>query len=515
METKAVIYARYSSEKQTEQSIEGQVHVCSEYAKRNNIEIIETYIDRAKSGRNDNREAFQKMLNDSANKKFEIVLVYALDRFSRNRFDSAINKALLKKNGVKLISATQPITDNPEGILLESLLEGLAEYYSAELAQKLTRGRRESIEKGQYVGGSVTYGYRIENKRYIIDPEEAQNVKLIFNLYKQGHSYTDILNFLKENLVLNRNKDYFKKHQIKNILENEAYTGVLKSGNFKNDNGMPIIIDKHIFMEVQNLMKSSYKRHSNANDNFLLTGKIICGECGANIVGDSGTSKTKKTYYYYACNNKKNNGSCDLERYPKTPLEDFVVNTIKENIDSQFIDEIIKDIHHVIDESDIKKDVANLKHELISIEKKLSNIAVAVSNGIISEEIKSQNQEFLNKKLDIENKIQEYENYSLINITDDVIKKYLEKFFKADKETIINVLLNKVIVYKDHIEIIINTTDDGNKTIKKDINLRDFNKKVRAKAPLVYQYILTASICSFFMQFFDLRNRTPGFVRVP
>ena len=461
MKTKAVIYARYSSEKQTEQSIEGQVHVCSEYAKRNNIEIIDTYIDRAKSGRNDNREAFQKMLNDSANKTFSIVLVYALDRFSRNRFDSAINKALLKKNGVKLISATQPITENPEGILLESLLEGLAEYYSAELSQKLTRGRRESIEKGQYVGGFITYGYKVVNKKYEINPDEAKNVKLIYELYNRGHSYTDILNYLKNNMILNRNNIFFKKHQIKNILGNEAYIGILKSGEFINENGMPVIIDKNIFLEVQNQMKTSYKRHSVANDNFLLTGKIICGECGANIIGDSGTSKTKRTYYYYSCNNKKNKGSCDLERYPKEPLENFVVNVIKENIDSQFISAIIKDIHQVIDDSDIKKDIDKLKQELLSINKKLANIAVAVSNGIINDEIKSQNEEFLNKKLEIENKIEEYENYSLVNISDNNIKKYLEKFFKADKETIINVLLNKVIIYKDHIEIIINTTDDG------------------------------------------------------
>ena len=487
MKTNAVIYARYSSEKQTEQSIEGQIHVCSEYAKRNNIEIVDTYIDRAKSGRNDNREAFQKMLSDSASKKFDIVLVYALDRFSRNRYDSAINKALLKKNGVKLISATQPITENPEGILLESLLEGLAEYYSAELSQKLTRGRRESIEKGQYVGGFVTYGYKIINKKYEINPDEAKNIKLIFNLYKQGHSYTEILNYLKNNMILNRNKNYFKKHQLKNILENEAYIGVLKSGEFRNENGMPIIVDKNIFMEVQNLMEKSYKRHSVASDNFLLTGKIVCGECGANIVGDSGTSKTKRTYYYYSCNNKKNNNTCDLERYPKNPLEDFVVKSIKENLDTKFISEIINDIHQVINESDTKKEMANLKQDLISIDKKLAYIAKAVSNGIINDEIKAQNEELLDKKLEIENKIQEYEKYSLENITDNKIKKYLEKFFKADKETIINVILNKVIVYKDRIEIIINSTDDDNKTIKKDLNLRDFNKKVRDKDPLVYQ----------------------------
>ena len=159
----AVIYARYSSNNQTEQSIEGQVHVCQDFAKRNDIVIVDSYIDRAISGTTDEREAFQRMLKDSNNKKWDYVLVYKLDRFARNKYESAIHRKHLKDNGIKLLSAMENIPETPEGVLLESLLEGMNQYFSEELAQKVSRGLHESRMKGHCIG-SVPFGYTKENK---------------------------------------------------------------------------------------------------------------------------------------------------------------------------------------------------------------------------------------------------------------------------------------------------------------------------------------------------------------
>ena len=149
----AVIYARYSSDSQTEQSIEGQLHVCQDYAKRNDITIVNTYIDRAMTGTNDKRTDFQKMLKDSTKKAWDYVIVYKLDRFSRNKYEMAMHKKTLKDNGIKLLSAMENIPDTPEGIILESLLEGMAEYYSAELSQKVKRGMNQTRQKGNFTGG--------------------------------------------------------------------------------------------------------------------------------------------------------------------------------------------------------------------------------------------------------------------------------------------------------------------------------------------------------------------------
>lgn len=120
----AVIYARYSSDSQTEQSIEGQLRVCEEYAQKNDILILDTYIDRAMTGTNDNRPDFQRMIKDSNRKEWTYVIVYKLDRFSRNKYEMAMHKKQLKDNGTKVISATEFIPDTPEGIIFESMLEG-------------------------------------------------------------------------------------------------------------------------------------------------------------------------------------------------------------------------------------------------------------------------------------------------------------------------------------------------------------------------------------------------------
>ena len=167
---KAVIYARYSCERQTEQSIEGQLRECNDFASQQGITIIGNYIDRAVSGKYDNRDQFQRMIRDSAKGRFEAVIVYKTDRFARNRYDSAMYKAKLKKNGVKVLYAKEHIPEGPEGIILESMLEGMAEYYSAELSQKVIRGMHETAMKCQSTGGNIPLGYKVGyEKKLIVD----------------------------------------------------------------------------------------------------------------------------------------------------------------------------------------------------------------------------------------------------------------------------------------------------------------------------------------------------------
>ena len=175
----AVIYARYSSDSQSEQSIEGQIRVCKQFAEKNDIVIVDTYIDRAMTGTNDNWVAFQKMLKDSANKQFSVVLVYKLDRFARNKYESVVNKKTLLDNGVKLVSAMENIPDTPEGTLMEALLEGFNQYFSEELRQKVNRGLKESWLKGYATGGSHIFGYDIVNKKYVINEYEANIVNMV------------------------------------------------------------------------------------------------------------------------------------------------------------------------------------------------------------------------------------------------------------------------------------------------------------------------------------------------
>ena len=192
-----VIYARYSSDSQREESIDGQLRECYAFAEKQEISIIDTYIDRALSAKTDNRPAFQQMIKDSDKQKFDLVIVWKLDRFARNRYDSARYKNTLKKNNVKVVSATETISQNAEGILLESMLEGYAEYYSVELSEKVTRGMTENALKCKFNGGTVPIGYVInKDQMFEVDPVKAPYVGGAFQAYADGKTIKEIVEML-------------------------------------------------------------------------------------------------------------------------------------------------------------------------------------------------------------------------------------------------------------------------------------------------------------------------------
>ena len=194
----AVIYARYSSDSQTEQSIEGQVRVCKQFAEKNDLLVVDQYIDRATTGMNDNRAAFQQMLCDSKRRQWSVVIVYKLDRFARNKYESVVNRKKLTDNGVELVSAMENIPDTPEGKLFLAVIEGFNEYFSEDLKQKVNRGLRESWLKGNATGGKDIFGWDLKDKKYHINEAEAAVIREIFQKYAQGYKAQTIADELKE-----------------------------------------------------------------------------------------------------------------------------------------------------------------------------------------------------------------------------------------------------------------------------------------------------------------------------
>ena len=240
MNQKAVIYARYSSDKQTEQSIEGQLRECNEFAKKNNITVIGNYIDRALTGTTDKRPEFLKMIEDGKKKVFNYVIVYQLDRFARNRFDSATYKAKLSRNNIRVLSARENITDDASGVLVEGVLESMAEYFSKELSQKVTRGMKESLLKGNWTGGRLTYGYDIKDKKYVINEEESRIVKEIFegvviNKTVEEIFKPELLKEIAENIVKTFNNEIKDDYQVK------SYQNQIDDVSKKIDNIMKAI----------------------------------------------------------------------------------------------------------------------------------------------------------------------------------------------------------------------------------------------------------------------------------
>ena len=331
----AVIYARYSTDSQREESIEGQIRECTAYAEKNGFTVVKHYIDRAISAKTDNRPQFQQMIKDSDKKLFDIVLVWKLDRFARNRYDSARYKTQLKKNGVKLMSATEIISEGPEGIILESVLEGYAEYYSADLAEKVVRGQTENILKGRCNGGRGTFGYTLDSERkFHIDPLTSPFVLESFKKYNEGSTMKEIRDWLNENGIKNPVGGAFTYNSVEHMLKNRRYIGELKFRDVVVPNAIPPIIPLELFEDVQEKIAKNKKAPARrkAEDDYLLTTKLFCGYCGALMFGESGVSHTGKMYTYYKCAAAKKKKTCDKKAVRKQWLEDLVVNETMRNM---------------------------------------------------------------------------------------------------------------------------------------------------------------------------------------
>lgn len=304
----AVAYARYSSHNQGEQSIEGQLAQARSYAAARGYTIIHEYVDRAKSGRTDNRDQFQQMLRDTAKKQFSVIILWKVDRFGRNREEIAVNKMKCRKNGVRVEYVAETIPDTPEGVILESVLEGFAEYYSLQLSQNIRRGLAESAAKCQVTGGNRPLGYKTgPDKKFIIDEQTAPTVKLIYTLYADGKTVTEIVKQLNEMGLRTLRGSPFTHNSLHSILKNEKYRGIYNSNGLYIPDGIPRIIDDELFFKVQEMLKINKRAPAKtwARADYLLSDKIFCGKCGAPMFGDSGTGKTGTRYHYYVCSNRK------------------------------------------------------------------------------------------------------------------------------------------------------------------------------------------------------------------
>ena len=474
----AVIYARYSSDSQREASIEGQLRDCKDYAEKNGITVVGTYIDRAYSAKTDDRPDFQRMIKDSAKKIFDVVLVWKLDRFARNRFDAVNYKYQLEKNGVHLVSAMEPISQGPEGIMVESMLIGMAEYYSAELALKVARGERENALQCKYNGGIVPLGFTIgkEDRLYHIDPETAPIVQEIFTRYANGEPAEKIAASLNERGLRTRTGKPFVKNSFFQIFRNRRYIGEYRYKDIVTPGGIPAIVDEDLFDRVQQRFEQNriaHGRPAKEDVSYLLTTKLFCGKCGTLMGGESGTSHMGNTYYYYKCGNAKRHGKahCDLKAIRKEPLERFVVETAIKVI---FSDEIIEQLIDLIMEAQQQENtrLPVLKDQLRDTEKRLANLLEAIEQGILTPTTKQRLDELEARKEALNTSILEEELKKPV-LTREWMRFWFEKFRKGDmrdmehQRQIIDTFVNSVYVFDDRVVLNFNFTDDS-KTISRE-----------------------------------------------
>ena len=482
---KAVIYARYSDAHQREESIEGQIRECKGYAKREGITIMSSYIDRAISGKTDNRPEFQKMIKDSAKGLFDVVIVWKLDRFARNRYDSAHNKAILRKNGVRVVSATEAISDDSTGILLESLLEGYAEFYSAELSEKVIRGMTENALKLKYNGGGVAIGYTVDkDSLYQLDPITAPLVKLAFTRYSKGATIKEITDELSEKGLKSFRGNPLDLNNITRMLKNRKYTGEYKYRDHVVPDGVPAIIPLDLFERVQERLDKNKRAPARykAEDRYILTGKLRCGRCGTLFVGESGKSKTGKVHHYYKCGDAKRRKGCTKKAVKKAWIEDIVIDQVQKII---FDDELLLYITDLLMDyqTRINVNIPILRQQLAEAEKGIKNMLDAIQAGVFTSTTKERLEELEESKLDFEIKIAQ-EELQKPTLTRGQILFILQGYRKLDmtipehRQRLIDSFINTVFLYDDRIVFTFNYKDS-----EKTLELGDLAGSIIESSP--------------------------------
>ncbi len=484
-----VIYARYSSDNQREESIEGQLRECKAFAEKNDIQIVGTYIDRAFSARTDNRPDFQKMIKDSASKKFDLIIVWKLDRFARDRYDSAHYKAVLRKNGVKVVSATEKISEGSEGILMEAVLEGMAEYYSAELSEKVIRGLTENAYKCKFNGGTLPLGYTIDSEQHFqIDPLTAPAVLQAFKAYAEGASMKEIADEMNIKGLRSAFGGKISIDSVTRMLHNRRYIGEFKYRDIVQPDGIPVIVPQELFDRVQERMAANKKapaKHK-AEDEYLLTAKLYCGKCNRFMVGESGTSKTSNIYRYYKCAGVKKHSGCDKKTVKKDWIENLVLRQIEKVL---FDDDIIEKIADaVLEIQGTENTVLPLLHkQYAETQKGINNLLNAIQQGIITPSTKQRLEDLEKQKNDLSIQIVKEEMAKPL-LTKEQIIFWFHRFRKLNtrrldhKRRLIDSFVNAIYLYDDKMVITFNYKEGSETVSLSEIEKSDLGSDLTTSA---------------------------------
>ena len=488
--SRAVVYARYSSDNQRDESISAQVRACEEFLKKMQTVLVKVYADEAKTATTDDRPNFQKMIEDikSGTIQVDYVCVHKLDRFSRDKYDSAHYKRQLKRWGVRVISVLEYIDDSPEGVLLESVIEGLAHYYSLNLAREVMKGMKENAYQAKHTGGKPPLGYDINSeKKYVVNEWESQAVKLIFSMVDSGFGYDRIISELNIKGFKTKSGRPFTKNSLHDILKNEKYKGVYifnrrqsRSVDGKKNNrrvkpdseiikipdAIPAIIDKDLFERVQEKMQQrkqySEKSRMKAKQVYLLTGLVECGKCGAIYIGNSFFNK-KSPYSYYECGARDRKRTCDGRRIKKEFLEDLVVKEMEQTVFSPagqrlLIEKLMAYKDQFSENRKLEKKY--IEQEIKRIEGIIGNIISQVEEGIAPKSLVKQLETREVELEEYRTRLDEILSTDVEKIDEEKIGKYLKHLWSKmqkgkddEKKAIVQEFVQKVVVYDDQIKV--------------------------------------------------------------
>lgn len=447
-------YCRYSSDLQTEASIKQQEEEQLEYAKKNNIIIVKFYCDEAQTGKKTSRENFQEMLSEAKKLNFiNSILVWKTDRFARNTIDSLLLRRDLKKKGISLISITQPIANDnsPEGKLMTTLLAGMDEYYSENLASNVKRALKSNAKESKFNGGIPPLGYDIVDGNYVINEKEAEAVRKIFDMRAKGYSLIDISLEMNKLGYKTKRGTEFKKNSLYDLLKNEKYIGNYIYGKgtkddhrnineniIKHEGTIPAIINKEVFYMVN---QGKQTNQSTASKNFyLLTGLIYCSKCGSIYTGTTQTTKKKngKIYknQYYRCSSNTKIGKCDARMIKKDIIENKVIDLLtNELLNNSTLEEIIDNVNNEYKKAqkDFIEDINLMQKNIDTLEKEADKLIDMCCKGFGTKKISDRLKEIEDKQEFLQEQINERKN---IVEHDYITPEKVRKILKSELSTL-------------------------------------------------------------------------------
>lgn len=501
---RAVAYARFSSDLQREESIEAQTRAIQQYCDANGFVLLTVFADRGISGTSDKRPEFQKMISTATKGDVDAVIVHKLDRFARNRYDSAFYKNILKKNNVKLISVLENLQDSPESVILDSVIEGMNEYYSLNLSREVRKGLQENALECKVTGGPPALGYSVDRntQKYIINEYEAEAVRLIFRMYLEGYSYTEIIDTLNTKGYRTRRGIPFAKNSLYAILRNERYTGVyiyvkdstknpkgkyVRHGEYDPDaviripGGIPAIISEDDFHRVQ--AKTKERQHKaakfSAKQEYLLSGKIYCGECGSPYAGNSRKPRPDHPLYIsYKCTRRNQRDTrCNNPEINRDKLERLVLERLSEVLfNPDVIPRLVEQYNEYIAEKtgSARERMLALQTELRDVERKITNtVNLMIETGSAAfkdklNELEQSKEKLLFELTEAEAALKQ-ENFSEEQISKlfHIAEQQLKNGTLVNRRLVIDQYINKIIIYPDKIEVYMNLMNDY--TVKETI----------------------------------------------
>ena len=472
----AVAYARYSSAKQRDVSIEQQLRDIHAYAEREGYTIVREYADHARSGfkRSDQRLEFQKMLIDASSGVFDTVIAWKVDRFGRDRRESAMYKGQLADAGVSVVYAMEPIPDGAAGVLTEGMLEAIAEWYSRNLSENVKRGHHDNALKC-LSNGHIPLGYKTGPDNYFaIDEEKAPIVRRIFNMYAEGHSLMSICDTLNNEGIRTKTGCTFSKTPLASIITNEAYIGVYHYGDVRIPGGMPAIIDQDLFDICQEQRRKTSRHFERSPEGYLLTGKVFCGFCGTKMYGAYGQSGNKKSgynqrYYYYVCNKRKRaQRFCNDSKFVRRDaIEKPIIRFLMEKVlTGDKLDAFIEMAVNANDQIKKESPLQQLEKEYKDVIRRINNITYAISDGIWTKQTAALLEELNNRADSLKCEISNCNFTENKRIDEERYRFLMYKFANGDLKnrdflrTMLSTLINSVTVYDNWMRVVINMAEN-------------------------------------------------------